>query len=124
MEKSFKRKIWLLLFVMIVGTIAIFTGSSENDSLKKELANLPLSVGGNAFSGIEYELEDFLVTSDSYVEINGVKVDADRTTPVNIGDVLEIHLEWSLPNTTTFTTNDTFVLEFPEARTLNNNTNG
>ena len=121
-----KKKILLIGLLVIIGGLAILSGQGENHSAKKQLANVPLhQLGGNLFGGTEYNLEDFLSSEKSYVKINGVRVTADRTTPVHIGDILDIHLEWALPNNAlTLTTNDTFILQFPDTLTFDDVDNG
>ena len=121
-----KNKILLIILLVItVGALAIFTGQGENKSNKKELATAPLSVGNEITEGKEYNLENFLEIDDCYVLINGEKVNSSTVFPVEYGDLIDIHLAWSFPNSgLTLTTNDTFTYEFPSNLTFPEIENG
>lgn len=70
-----------------------------------------------------HDLNDYL-TEDSYFEINGEKIEEGFDENINFGDIINIHLEWSLTNVMTWTTNDVFSYELPSGFEFTNVQNG
>lgn len=71
---------------------------------------------------VNHDLADYLIPENSYFAINGQELDEDIT--VNYGDEIDVHLEWSLPNTERWTTDDVFTYQLPEGFEFTNVQNG
>lgn len=71
---------------------------------------------------VNHDLADYLIPENSYFAINGQELDEDIT--VNYGDEIDVHLEWSLPNTERWTTDDVFTYQLPEGSEFTNVQNG
>ncbi len=71
---------------------------------------------------VNHDLADYLIPENSYFAINGQELDEDIT--VNYGDEIDVHLEWSLPNTKRWTTDDVFTYQLPEGFEFTNVQNG
>ena len=116
--KNFLWAVGLVLFISVFSILKF--GYNEKNVNYKNLSfnNNEISINQmGSFTlknAVEYDLLDFLSIKDCYVMINGDKINSSTTFPVNYGDSVDIHLEWSLPNSGFgFTTDDTFVYQFP-----------
>ena len=71
---------------------------------------------------VNHDLADYLIPENSYFAINGQELDENIT--VNYGDAIDVHLEWSLPNTERWTTDDVFTYQLPKGFEFTNVQNG
>ena len=71
---------------------------------------------------VNHNLSDYLIPEKSYFAINGQELDEDIT--VNYGEAIDVHLEWSLPNTVRWTTDDVFTYQLPKGFEFTNVQNG
>ena len=133
-----------LLLALCVSLFLNFGVNHDNPSLKMASNESNIALNGNQINTIfnsnqngiqklstshfvrevgNYNLADYL-NENSYFTIDGTKVDEDFKDTVEYGDVIDIHLEWSLPNTTDWTTENTFSYELPAGFTFTNVQNG
>lgn len=80
------------------------------------LANIgAVFAGDDAQKGKVYNLVDnSYLGEESYVAINNQKVTPGSSVSVNYNDTVKAYLNWSLPNTITYTTDDSFEYNLPE----------
>lgn len=124
--------------------VSLFLNGISNSSLKmtSNESNINMAFNGNQINKtfnnnqietrrlntshfareVEHDLADYLVAQNSYFTINGQQISSDIT--VNYGDAIDVHLEWALPNTVRWTTNDVFTYQLPEGFEFTNVQNG
>ena len=122
-----KKYLGAVVIVLLFGVFVVLNISFNKETNVKEISLnnneiSPKQMGKSLFAnGMEHDLSTYIDTEESYVMINDEIVDGTTIPSVNYGDSVDIHLAWSLPNSgLVYTTNDTFVYQFPNNLTFAN----
>ena len=142
-----KNCLGVACFILVLFVSLFLNGGvgPENSDLKMTTneSNISMALNGNQISTIfngnmnntqklstshfarevrYHNLADYLVLENSHFTIDGQEISDDMT--VNYGSKIDIHLEWALPNTERWTTEDVFVYDLPEGFTFANGQTG
>ena len=142
-----KNCLGVACFILVLFVSLFLNGGvgPENSDLKMTTneSNISMALNGNQISTIfngnmnntqklstshfarevrYHNLTDYLVFENSHFTIDGQEISDDMT--VNYGSKIDIHLEWALPNTERWTTEDVFVYDLPEGFTFANGQTG
>ena len=122
-----KKYLGAVGLVLLFGVFVMLNISFDNETNVKKISLnnneiSPRQMDATVFAnGTEYDLSNYIDDEESYVMINDEKVDGTTVPSVNYGDSVDIHIAWSLPNSgLVYTTNDTFVYQFPSNLTFAN----
>ena len=115
-----RKKGLLAIIISLLLTLIIVIGSDNNMSNTTTVsfanANFLNQTNNLLSTGQTYNLENYIISENSYIKINGKIVeDLSEVNPVNYGDAIEIYLAWNLPNSgLNLSTKDTFVFRLPD----------
>ena len=122
-----KKYLGAVGLVLLFGVFVMLNISFDNETNVKKISLnnneiSPRQMDATVFAnGTEYDLSNYIDDEESYVMINDEKVDGTTVPSVNYRDSVDIHIAWSLPNSgLVYTTNDTFVYQFPSNLTFAN----